>query len=59
MNTGLERIRADSLLSPALAILCGGMLAGALDITYAITVSGFRGVPAMAVLQSVAAGVLD
>ena len=41
-----------------LAILLGGLVAGALDITYAITAYGARGVPAMSILQSVASGVL-
>jgi hypothetical protein len=40
------------------AILIGGAIAGALDITYAIVFSGFRGVPAQRVLQSVASGLL-
>jgi uncharacterized membrane protein YagU involved in acid resistance len=45
--------------NPALfAILVGGAIAGALDITYAIVFSGFRGVPAQRVLQSVASGLL-
>jgi hypothetical protein len=40
------------------AILVGGAIAGAIDITYAIVFSGFRGVPAARILQSVASGVL-
>ena len=40
------------------AILAGGSIAGELDITYAIVFSGFRGVPAIRVLQSVASGLL-
>jgi hypothetical protein len=40
------------------AILAGGGIAGALDITYAVVFSGFRGVPALRVLQSVASGLL-
>jgi hypothetical protein len=44
---------------PALfAILAGGILAGALDITYAIVYSGMSGVPAQRILQSVASGLL-
>jgi uncharacterized membrane protein YagU involved in acid resistance len=42
----------------AFAILVGGSIAGALDITYAIVFSGFRGVPAIRLLQSVASGLL-
>jgi hypothetical protein len=40
------------------AILIGGAIAGACDITYAITFWAFRGVPATRVLQSVASGLL-
>lgn len=40
------------------AILIGGAVAGAFDITYAILANGARGVPAAAVLQSVASGLL-
>lgn len=40
------------------AILVGGGLAGALDITYAIVYSGLFGVSAQRVLQSVASGLL-
>jgi hypothetical protein len=40
------------------AILAGGAVAGAIDITYAIVFSGFRGVPAARILQSVASGLL-
>ena len=45
--------------SPAAsAILVGGSIAGALDITYALVFSGFRGVPPTRLLQSVASGLL-
>jgi uncharacterized membrane protein YagU involved in acid resistance len=45
--------------NPALfAILVGGAIAGALDITYAIVFSAYRGVAPMRVLQSVASGLL-
>jgi uncharacterized membrane protein YagU involved in acid resistance len=40
------------------AILVGGAIAGALDITYAIVFSAFRGVPPLRILQSVASGLL-
>jgi hypothetical protein len=40
------------------AILVGGAIAGALDITYAIVFSAYRGVPPMRILQSVAGGLL-
>jgi hypothetical protein len=43
---------------PLLAIIVGGSIAGACDITYAIVFSAFRGVPALRVLQSVASGLL-
>jgi hypothetical protein len=39
-------------------VLVGGLIAGAFDITYAIVFSGFRGVPATRILQSVASGLL-
>jgi len=43
----------------AFAILAGGAIAGALDITYAIVFSAlYRGVPPVRVLQSVASGLL-
>ncbi len=44
--------------SSIFAILVGGSIAGACDITYAIVFSGFRGLPARRVLQSVASGLL-
>ena len=46
------------LLSALSAILIGGAIAGACDITYAITFWAFRGVSATRVLQSVASGLL-
>jgi len=45
-------------LSPFSAILIGGAIAGALDITYAIGFSAMHGVPPMRILQSVASGLL-
>ncbi len=42
----------------AFAILVGGGIGGAFDITYAIVFSSFRGVSAERVLQSVAGGLL-
>jgi hypothetical protein len=44
--------------SSTLPVLTGGFIAGVCDITYAIVFSGFRGVPAERVLQSVASGLL-
>jgi hypothetical protein len=38
--------------------LLGGLIAGALDIVYAIVLWGFRGVSAVSILQSVASGLL-
>lgn len=40
----------------AYAILVGGLVAGILDITYAIVAYGFTGVPSRVILQSVASG---
>ena len=45
-------------LSGLSAVLIGGAIAGACDITYAITFWAFRGIPATRVLQSVASGLL-
>lgn len=45
-------------LSAVSAILAGGAIAGALDITYAISFSAWRGVAPMRLLQSVASGLL-
>ena len=39
-------------------VLAGGLIAGMCDITYAVVFSGFRGVPAIRILQSVASGLL-
>src|SRR5262249_26531382 len=39
-------------------ILLAGVVAATCDITYAIVYSGWRGVPAMRILQSVASGLL-
>lgn len=41
-----------------IAIFAGAAIAGTADITYAIVFSGFHGVPAQRVLQSVASGLL-
>lgn len=40
------------------SVLAGGIIAGVGDITYAVVFSGFRGVPAIRILQSVASGLL-
>ena len=42
-----------------LAALIGGVVAGAIDITYAIVASAAKGVSAARVLQSVASGLFD
>lgn len=42
----------------AYAILWGGLIAGLIDITYAVGFSATRGVPPMRILQSVASGLL-
>jgi hypothetical protein len=47
--------RSRSILE---AIVLGGLVAGAFDITYAIVANGMRGMPATRVLQSVASGLL-
>jgi hypothetical protein len=48
----------DGAPRPLPAILVGGLLAGALDITYAITWLALHGKPPMWTLQSVASGAL-
>lgn len=40
------------------AIFVGGFIAGAIDITYALVFSAFRGVAPMRILQSVASGLV-
>lgn len=40
------------------AILVGGLIGGAIDITYAVGFSAYRGVAPMLILQSVASGLL-
>lgn len=42
----------------ALAALTGGLVAGALDIAFAVALHGLRGIPPTRVLQSVASGLL-
>jgi hypothetical protein len=44
--------------SPGMAILIGGLIAGTLDITYAITYSAWRGMTPQSLLQFVASGLL-
>ena len=44
--------------TPVTYALLGGLIAGVLDIVYALVFFGFRGVPAQRVLQSVASGLL-
>src|SRR5437660_2085828 len=46
-------------LPPALkAVILGGVVAGAFDITYAFIFYGMRGIPATRILQSIASGLL-
>lgn len=45
-----------SLRQPVRAVLTGGLLAGALDITAALVVHGVRGASPLRVLQSIASG---
>ncbi len=44
--------------SPGMAILIGGLIAGTLDILYAIGFSAWRGTPPQTLLQFVASGLL-
>jgi len=45
-------------LTPAQAVLLGSLTVGVLDITYAFVFFGFRGVPPIRILQSIASGLL-
>lgn len=58
MNVTSTHVVQQAMPAAVLAILGGGLAAGALDLAYAIIVSGMHGVSAIAVLQSVASGVL-
>src|SRR5688500_16360392 len=44
--------------SAAFAVLVGGLVAGLIDISYAVGFSAYRGVPPTRILQSVASGLL-
>jgi hypothetical protein len=44
--------------SAAFAILVGGLVAGLIDISYAVGFSAYHGVPPIRILQSVASGLL-
>ena len=44
--------------SPAKWFVLGGIIAGALDLAYALTFSALRGVPPMRILQAIASGLL-
>lgn len=48
----------DRPLRPPAAVLAGGLTAAVLDIAYAFIVFGLRGVSPIAILQSVASGLL-
>jgi hypothetical protein len=58
MNTTSAHAVQNAMPAAVIAILGGGLIAGALDLLYAIVVSGIHGVTAVKVLQSVATGVL-
>ena len=45
-------------INPAIAVLAGGLTAATLDIVYAFTFFGFRGVDPVRILQSIASGLL-
>ncbi len=49
---------AGRLTRPIQAVVLGGLVAGALDIAYAMTFWGVQGVSPMRILQSIAAGLL-
>lgn len=55
MTADGERMNAGAVVG---AILLGGVVAGALDIVYAFTAVGMRGVAPLTILQSIASGLL-
>ncbi|MGB8510326.1 MAG: hypothetical protein WCD76_18255 [Pyrinomonadaceae bacterium] len=56
MNTSTTAAMNKS--RPLAAIFWGGLIAGTLDITYALTASALRGIGPVRILQSVASGLL-
>jgi hypothetical protein len=58
MNSLASSVEPASPLSFAAPILTGGVLAGALDLTYAFTYHGLHGIPPTRILQSIASGLL-
>jgi len=60
MNSTIERARGVTTpWTPLKAVIVGGLLAGACDMTYALLwFSGVKGVPWMKIPQSVAAGLI-
>jgi len=58
MMSAASAILARSRPSPLRAILYGGLLCGALDITAAFVIYGAMGLPPMRLLQGIASGLL-
>ena len=58
MNTVARPLDPASSSRFAAPILTGGLLAGALDLTYAFTYHGLHGIPPTRILQSIASGLL-
>jgi uncharacterized membrane protein YagU involved in acid resistance len=55
MTTRTARLDAPSFWRP---VLYAGLVAGVLDLTYALVVYGMRGVPPLTILQSISSGLL-
>src|ERR1039458_8712574 len=57
-SVGASMESATTVASPLRAILWGGLLCGALDITAAFVIYGAMGQPPMRLLQGIASGLL-
>jgi len=58
MNTMAGSLDSASSRRAAVPILTGGILAGAIDLTFAFTYHGLHGIPPIRILQSIASGLL-
>lgn len=58
MNTVASSLDSASSRRAAAPILTGGILAGAIDLTYAFTYHGLHGIAPTRILQSIASGLL-
>lgn len=58
MNTMASSLDSASSRRAAVPILTGGILAGAIDLTFAFTYHGLHGIAPIRILQSIASGLL-